>query len=166
MPGRRYQIVRVEPWLNTVAVGASGVTGRLSVQLADLDYDKQLELVASKDDWQTTLRLGIGAPSDKNKVYWVEDFPYSGRERWQIDLDLPGGADELRVRGRLPPRRRQRRHARTSSGTTTAAATTASTRRSSSDRDDRDRSARPHPVLRRASRARGLRRVPRRLGCR
>lgn len=94
--GASYQIVRVEPWLNTVAIGENGVTGRISVQLADLDYDKQLEVVATKDGWQTTLHLGMGAPGDANKLYWVEDFPYPpGRERWQIDVDLPGPADHF-----------------------------------------------------------------------
>jgi hypothetical protein len=94
--GPAYQIVRVEPWLNTVAVGQDGVTGRISLQLADLDYDKQLEVVATKDSWQTVLVFGIGAAGEKNKLYWVEDFSYApGRERWQIDLDLPGGANHF-----------------------------------------------------------------------
>jgi hypothetical protein len=94
--GPAYQVIRVEPWLNTVAVTDTGVAGRLSLQLADLDFDKQLEVVATKDNWQTTLRLGMGNPGDKNKLYWVEDFPYApGRERWQIDVDLPGGSDHF-----------------------------------------------------------------------
>lgn len=94
--GPAYQVVRVEPWLNTVAVDGNGVRGRISVQLADLDYDKQLELVATKDNWQTTLRFGMGAAADKNKLYWVEDFPYApGRERWQIDVELPGSTDHF-----------------------------------------------------------------------
>lgn len=94
--GPAYQIVRVEPWLTSVAVGETGVTGRISVQLADLDYDKQLELVATTDNWQTVLQLGIGASGEKNRLYWVEDFPYApGRERWQIDLEIPGGADHF-----------------------------------------------------------------------
>ena len=33
------------------------------------------------------------AAGQANRWYWVEDFPWSaGRERWQIDVDLPGGA--------------------------------------------------------------------------
>jgi hypothetical protein len=89
--GPAYQVVRVEPWLSTIEVGETGVHGRVSVQLADLDFDKQLELVATKDDWQTVLRFGMGSAGDTNKLYWVEDFPgQPGRERWQIDLDLPG----------------------------------------------------------------------------
>ena len=88
--GPGYNVIRVEPWLNTATVGGDGVHGQLSVQLEDLDYDKIIELVATTDGWQTVQRFGIGAPGDKNKWYWTEDFPYGGRERWKIDLDLPG----------------------------------------------------------------------------
>ena len=94
--GPGYNVIRVEPWLNTVAVGTSGVNGRISVQLADLDYDKQIELVGTKDNWQTVMRFGIGAAGDKNRLYWVEDFGWQqGRERWQIDLEVPGGSDHF-----------------------------------------------------------------------
>ncbi|HTJ44013.1 MAG TPA: hypothetical protein VL463_18030 [Kofleriaceae bacterium] len=89
-PGPAYQVVRVEPWLNTATVGSSGVQGQLSVQVSDLDFDKQLELDCTTDGWKTVQRFGIGSPGEKNKWYWTEDFPYGGRERWKIDLDLPG----------------------------------------------------------------------------
>jgi Carbohydrate/starch-binding module (family 21) len=88
--GPDYNIVRVEPWLNTIAVGDTKITGKISLQASDLDFDKQLGLVASKDGWATTIHLGTGSQGDKNKVYWVEDFAGAdGRERWQIDVDLP-----------------------------------------------------------------------------
>jgi hypothetical protein len=77
-------------------VGDDGVQGTLSIQTADLDWDKQIVLVGSKDGWNTVIELGIGNPGDKNKWYWVEDL-YGGRERWQIDLDLPGAADNFDV---------------------------------------------------------------------
>jgi hypothetical protein len=94
--GPAYNVVRIEPWLNTIAVGDEGVSGRISVQLADLDFDKQLELRATTDNWQTSLSFGIGTSSEKNKLYWVEDFPWApGRERWQIDLAIPGGANHF-----------------------------------------------------------------------
>jgi hypothetical protein len=92
--GPAYQVVRVEPWMNTVTVGDNGVSGRVSVQLADLDYDKQLELVATRDGWQTVLHFGLGAAGDKNVLYWAEDLG-TARERWQIDLDLPGSTDHF-----------------------------------------------------------------------
>jgi hypothetical protein len=94
-PGPAYQVIRVEPWLNTATVGPNGVQGQLSVQVSDLDYDKQIEIDCSTDGWKTVQRFGIGQPGDKNKWYWVEDFPYGGRERWHIDLELPGAADRF-----------------------------------------------------------------------
>ncbi len=95
-PGPAYQVVRVEPFNGTVSVGAGGVQGRISLQLADLDADKELELVGSNDGWQTVQSFGMGVAGDKNKLYWAEDFPYApGRERWHIDLDLPGSADHF-----------------------------------------------------------------------
>lgn len=88
--GPDYNLVRVEPWLGTVAITDAKVTGRISVQLSDLDFDKEVELIATPDDWQTVLHFGTGASGSTNKFYWVEDFPFAqGRERWQIDLDVP-----------------------------------------------------------------------------
>lgn len=92
--GPAYQIIRVEPWMNTVTVGDAGVQGRISVQVTDLDYDKEIEIIATKDGWNSVIELGIGAAGEKNRWYWAEEFPWApGRERWQIDLDLPGPAD-------------------------------------------------------------------------
>jgi hypothetical protein len=87
------QVVRVEPWNSTVVADALGVHGQISLQLADLDYDKQIELVATKDNWRTVTVLGIG--SGPNRWRWVEDYAWSGRERWVIDVDLPGATSEL-----------------------------------------------------------------------
>jgi len=92
--GPSYDVVRVEPWTSTVVVGDAGVQGSLTLQLTDLDYDKQVAIVATKDGWNTVIELGLGAPGETNRWYFVEEFPWSqGRERWQIDLDLPGAAD-------------------------------------------------------------------------
>lgn len=92
--GPAYRVVRVEPWLNTVALDGTGVSGRISAQLADLDYEKNVELVATRDGWQTVLRFGHGAPGDKNAWYWAEDLG-TALERWQIDLELPGPVDHF-----------------------------------------------------------------------
>jgi hypothetical protein len=88
--GTSFNVLRVEPWLNTVQVTSAGVQGKISVQLADLDFDKEVVLLATTDDWATVLEFGIGAAGEKNRFSWVEDFPWSGFERWHIDLDLPG----------------------------------------------------------------------------
>lgn len=90
--GPAYQVIRVEPWTSTVTVDDQGVRGSISVQVADLDYDKEIRIVATKDGWSSVIELGSGAAGELNKWYWAEDLEYqSGRERWQIDLDLPGG---------------------------------------------------------------------------
>ncbi len=86
--GPDYQMLRVEPWLNSVKLDDQKLAGKVSLQVADLDFDKQIELIGSKDGWQTVLQMGIGNAGDKNKWYWVENFS-DGRQRWQLDIDLP-----------------------------------------------------------------------------
>lgn len=93
--GPSYNVVRVEPWRDTVVVTDTSVRGSISVQLADLDFDKQIELVATTDGWNTVQWFGIGQAGQKNKLYWAEDYQWSGRERWQIDLDLATGGAQL-----------------------------------------------------------------------
>jgi hypothetical protein len=93
--GASTQVLSVESWRSTVTVGDDGVQGTLSLQLSDLDYDKQVVLVGTTDGWQTSFELGIGSAGDKNAWYWAEDYAWSDRERWQIDLDLPGSADSF-----------------------------------------------------------------------
>ena len=87
--GPAYNVVRAEPWLNQLVVDGKGARGKLSVQIENLDYDKQLELVATTDGWATTLHFGSGVAGDANLWTWTENLP-PGRERWQIDLDVPG----------------------------------------------------------------------------
>ncbi|MCE9579429.1 MAG: CBM21 domain-containing protein [Deltaproteobacteria bacterium] len=94
-PGPAYQIIRVEPWLNTATVDGTGVHGQLSIQVANLDYDKGIEIVGTTDGWNTIQHFGMGAPGQKNAWYWTESFPYGGRERWKIDLDIPGAASKF-----------------------------------------------------------------------
>ncbi len=88
-----YHVVRAEPWRSTVEVTDSGVSGTLFTQLLDLDYDKQVKLVATVDGWNTVLEFDMGAPGDSNRWYWVEDL--GGFERWAIDLDIPGNHQAL-----------------------------------------------------------------------
>jgi hypothetical protein len=90
-PGTSFNVLRVEPWLGTVRVDEHGVSGKVSLQLADLDYDKQLVLVGTTDDWATVIELGLGAPGEKTALAWAEDL-WGGYERWQVDLDLPCSA--------------------------------------------------------------------------
>jgi len=94
--GAGASVVRVEPWRSSVVVDGAGVRGTLSLQVADLDYDKQIALIGTTDDWQTSFELGQGAAGDANRWHWVEDFPWSNFERWEIALDLPCAASVTR----------------------------------------------------------------------
>jgi hypothetical protein len=89
-----YSVLRVEPWNSTLAVDDTGVRGRLTLQVADLDYDKEIVLVGTTDGWQTVVEMPIGQAGETNRWVWVEKFPWSAWERWQIDIDLPGAGIE------------------------------------------------------------------------
>jgi hypothetical protein len=91
--GPQSQIVQVQPWLGTVAVTGAGVSGTVRLRVADLDYDKQIQLVGTTDDWNTVLTLDMGAAGETNRWYWLQDV-YGG-ELWAIDLELPGPTDRF-----------------------------------------------------------------------
>jgi hypothetical protein len=88
------QVISHGPWLSSVALDDTGVSGQLTAIVADLDYDKDVALVATVDGWQTVLEFDMGAAGEENKFYWVEDLA-GGRERWAIDLDIAGDYQEL-----------------------------------------------------------------------
>jgi hypothetical protein len=88
--GPAYNVMRVEPWAGTLSLGAGGLRGTISLQLSDLDFDKEVVLVGSTDGWQTHFELGMGSAGERNRWFWAEDYPWSERERWEIDVDLPG----------------------------------------------------------------------------
>lgn len=73
--------------LNTVALTAQGVQGTINVRLADIDWDKQVAMVWTTDDWQTVQWSNTG--SGQNQWHWAEDNG-SDYERWAIDLNIPG----------------------------------------------------------------------------
>ena len=76
---------------------ATGVSGTLSFTVEDLDYDKELRLVYSTDDWATSHTLGMGAATDKNSLHWVSNVSRDF-ERWQVSLDLPGAFTSFRYK--------------------------------------------------------------------
>ena len=76
---------------------ATGVKGVLSFTVEDLDYDKELKLLYSTDNWVTTNTLGIGAATDSNSIHWVSNVSRDF-ERWQINLDLPGAFTSFRYK--------------------------------------------------------------------
>lgn len=77
-----------------VTIDDGGVHGSIEAILADLDYDKDVRLVWTTDDWATVHESAIGSMGEMNAWYWVEDA-WSGSERWRIDLDIPGSFERF-----------------------------------------------------------------------
>lgn len=76
-------------WENTaLTVDDAGVHGKIGVVLADLDFDKDVRLVWTTDDWKTVNEFGMGADGEKNRMRWVEDL-WAGHERWAVDVEIP-----------------------------------------------------------------------------
>ncbi len=85
--GGSYAAIQQLWYLNTVTVTAQGVQGNIEVRLADIDYDKQVAMVWTTDDWQTTNWSNTGGA--QNQWHWAEDLG-TDYERWEINLDIPG----------------------------------------------------------------------------
>jgi len=68
-----------------VAVTAQGVQGTVSVRLADIDFDKQVAMVWTTDNWQTTNWMNMGG--GQNQWHWVEDQG-NDYERWEVDVNI------------------------------------------------------------------------------
>ena len=82
-----YAVVQHNWPLTSLKLTAEGVTGSLVEQIADLDWDKQIELVWTVDDWRTVNRYGSG--SGQNRWRWIQDQGID-YEQWQIDVKIPG----------------------------------------------------------------------------
>ena len=89
-----HQLVRAEPWISTVEVNDAGVSGTIFMQLADLDFDKEVKLIATTDGWNSVHEFGMGEPGTSNVWYWTEDLG-GNYERWAIDIDIPGDYQAL-----------------------------------------------------------------------
>lgn len=96
-PSADYVTIRPDWASSTAKLDGPGLTGRLYFVVEDLDYDKDLSLEWSTDEWATKNSFGMGASGATNKLYWDSNL---GRDfdRWAIDLDLPGGFPTFRFR--------------------------------------------------------------------
>lgn len=78
-------------WEQTdVVVSDAGVQGTVTMFLAGLDYDKEVRMTWTTDDWQTANDFVMG-PDATNAWHWKEDAG-NGFERWEIVLDIAGPA--------------------------------------------------------------------------
>lgn len=81
-----YNVIRNAPWNNTLAFNGDRVSGRLSLLAANLDFDKDLEIIGTTDNWTTVLHFGMGN-GEANRLRFVEN--QAGYERWDVDVDVP-----------------------------------------------------------------------------
>lgn len=88
-----YQMVRQITWESDVTIDDTGIHGSVVLDVADIDYDKDIRLVYTTDGWATTQELTIGA-AELNAWHWQGDS-YGSRERWQLELELPGSFDHI-----------------------------------------------------------------------
>lgn len=74
-------------YLPAPVIDDTGIHGKVAVRIADLGYDKDVEMVYSTDGWQTVQHLGSG--EGENAWHWTQDWG-ADFEQWEIDLNLPG----------------------------------------------------------------------------
>jgi hypothetical protein len=89
-----YSVVRQDWGETKVQVGAAGIKGKISVVVADLDFDKDIRIRYSTDGWKTFKELRMGSAGGKNVLYWAGKLG-TGMERFSVDLDLPGAVTQL-----------------------------------------------------------------------
>lgn len=89
-----YSMVR-QWWADTdVMIDETGIHGTIAIQVTDLDYDKDIRLVYTTDDWATVQEMTIGE-AELNAWHFSHD-EYSGNtERWVLDLELLGTYDHI-----------------------------------------------------------------------
>jgi hypothetical protein len=72
----------------TVVVDDQGVRGTVDINVPNLAFDKDVELIYTTDGWVTQGKMTLGAAGSDNAVYWVQGF--GTREQWQAKINLPG----------------------------------------------------------------------------
>lgn len=89
-----YNVVR-QDWSQTaVKVGPAGIQGKISMVVADLDFDKDVRIRYTTDDWKTTKEIAMGGVGTKNAVFFDGKLG-TGQERWTANLDLPGAVTRM-----------------------------------------------------------------------
>ena len=82
-------VIQVErDHLNIEVDRKEGVSGSLSVLVANLDYDKDIRMVWTVDGWKTVNEFGMGHHSEWD-AFWL-DTAGEATERWKMNLAIPG----------------------------------------------------------------------------
>lgn len=96
-PNADFVTVRPDFASSTAKVTDTGIEGRLSLVIEDLDYDKDLSLEWTTDNWATTHTFGMGNAGDSNKVRWESNISRDF-DRWSVDLSIPGSFTTFQFR--------------------------------------------------------------------
>ncbi|NVB36848.1 hypothetical protein G6O69_03340 [Pseudenhygromyxa sp. WMMC2535] len=86
-----HQAIR-RSYATDVSIDDTGVHGSIVATVTDIDYDKDIRLVYTTDNWSTVEELSIGE-DELNAWQWVSDSGNS--ETWQLELELPGSFDHI-----------------------------------------------------------------------
>jgi hypothetical protein len=89
-----HYMVRQSSLDSDVMIDDTGIHGTIFIDVADIDYDKDIRLVYTTDNWATTQELTIGAGAF-NAWHWVSDTPFGNSERWALELELLGSFDHI-----------------------------------------------------------------------
>lgn len=96
--GERYralsQVWCCQDLITDVKLDSNGVSGSIRALVADLDYDKEVVLRWTTDDWATFDDYTMGNEADVNAWHYVRPG-YGGAELWEINLSIPGDFEKF-----------------------------------------------------------------------
>jgi len=82
-------VIRVEmDKLDILVDKDDGVSGDVSIVVANLDYDKDIRMVWTIDDWKTTNEFGMGKKTESD--VWFMEVGGASSERWKMNVAIPG----------------------------------------------------------------------------
>lgn len=91
-----YQMIGQIYYETDVSVEEDGIYGTITIDVQDIDYDKDIRLVYTTDNWETVREMSIGTrEGELNRWLWHYNHPYGNRQRWALELELPGSYDHI-----------------------------------------------------------------------
>lgn len=78
--------------MTDVAIDERGVYGKIAARLADIDWDKQVAMVWTTNNWASTNWMNMG--SNRNEWHWAADYG-DDYERWEVEVAIPGDVQQF-----------------------------------------------------------------------
>ncbi len=88
-----YQMIRQRSWETDIFIDDLGIHGTIAVDVSDIDYDKDIRLVYTTDNWATVEELSIGE-AELNAWRFIQD-EWGNVDHWQLELELPGQFEHI-----------------------------------------------------------------------